>query len=109
MFFEYYLKNRKIRNIYLNFYSSFSHLMVSFECGLYSAAGISGINRFSLKVIPATMQGLLFFYLPATIIFSMRTEPHRVAIFGLISLPTARMDLNISFKLPAIVISSTGY
>ena len=46
---------------------------------------------------------------PAIIMWSTSTEPVRVLPRMSTSLPTATMPMNISFRLPATVISSTGY
>jgi hypothetical protein len=48
-------------------------------------------------------------YSPATDIRSIRIDPVRTLPRRSTSLPTATIFLNMSFKLPAIVISSTGY
>ena len=47
-------------------------------------------------------------YCPATVIFAMRIEPVCRDPLRSTSRPTATMSRNICFRLPAIVISSTG-
>jgi len=47
--------------------------------------------------------------LPATVIDSIRIEPVRMLPRMSTSLPTATRPRNMSFRLPATVISSTGY
>ena len=50
-----------------------------------------------------------FFYCPAIFISGNSTEPHCILLRVSISLPTVTILRHISFKLPAMVISLTGY
>ena len=47
--------------------------------------------------------------LPARVMDSIRIEPVRMLPLGSTSLPTATSPRNMSLRLPAMVISSTGY
>ncbi len=71
-------------------------------------------------VMPATMQcpcpldrcaapGFAGFHSPAMVMSSTRIEPLRREPRTTVSRPTAAMPRNMSLRLPAMVISSTGY
>lgn len=69
------------------------------------AAAVCGINRRQR----APQHRLKRAQAPATTIFSIRMEPVCLVPRTSTSLPTATICASISFILPAMVISSTGY
>ena len=70
---------------------------------LYSAGRCAPIYPTRHGVTPPGDQ------LPARVMDSIRIEPVRMLPFRSTSLPTATSPRNMSLRLPAMVISSTGY
>lgn len=68
-------------------------------------------RRISEQCTPycAAARELLQSHCPATVIRSIRMEPHCLDPRTTRSLPTETMPRNMSFRLPAIVISCTGW
>jgi len=60
-------------------------------------------------VKPSDAERLRMRQLPATVMFPISIEPLRILPRVSTSLPTALMRWNMSLRLPAMVISSTGY
>jgi hypothetical protein len=83
-------------------------------CPARQVASRRRIHRLTVKPvaaagIPVHAHRRTRHYEPAIVMRSINTEPVRVLLRVSTSLPTSTMPMNMSRRLPATVISSTGY